>query len=47
MLLTTFEMKYGKNKITYSHREIRMTAVVVQDIPHSLIQHGEERVQCT
>ena len=30
---------------TYGHGEVRVSLVVVEDVPDQLIEHGEERVE--
>ena len=32
---------------TYGHGEVRVSLVVVEDIPDQLVEHGEERVEGT
>ena len=34
-------------KHTYRHGEVRVSLVVVEDIPDQLVEHGEERVEGT
>ena len=32
---------------TYGHGEVRVSLVIVEDIPDQLVEHGEERVEGT